>query len=448
MQHGLRLLIGMSMLALLTGCEVLEALQPDWLRGANRVIKRAPGERVDVLANSSRILPDESAKDETITIPDQTNLTRWHNHNDAMRIQHPGLTGITTSKRARVGEGHAFSRATGPSPIVDGGLVIAMDAAGYISAHSESDITRIVWNNSDGLPEDVSDLLGGGLASDGEFVYATTGDGLVRAITLKEGKTVWKTRVGAPVRGAPAAGSGLVAVITADNQTIALNSSDGATRWSHRGIREVAGYASNVAPIISDGMVTSAYSSGELFAIRAESGSVIWNDTLGGTVKTRASAVFSSIDADPVVQEGVVVAISAAGEMQASALINGRPLWSKRIGGHSTPWSAGNAMFVLADTHDVAAIMKPTGAVRWSSSLAEFDKRDTTRDVTPALYGPVLAGNAVLVLDANGNLTAFKPQDGTRLNSYELAPGAITAPVIANGALYYLTKDARLYRYY
>ena len=199
--------------------------------------------------------------------------------------------------------------------------------------------------------------------------------------------------------------------------------------------------------MISEGVVVSAYSSGELVALQAESGRLLWGDTLGSAVKTRASSIFGGIACDPIVQDGVVVVISTNGALQASALANGRPLWQAEIGGHDTPWSAGNTLFVLSDTHDVAALLKRDGRIRWANSLAVKDKRDTTRDITPALYGPILAGNAVLVLDAKGVLTTFKPEDGTVLGTYDLAPGAAAAPIVANGALYVITRDAQLYRY-
>jgi outer membrane protein assembly factor BamB len=102
---------------------------------------------------------------------------------------------------------------------------------------------------------------------------------------------------------------------------------------------------------------------------------------------------------------------------------------------------------VLSDTHDIAALFKKDGSIRWAQSLAVSDPRDATRDITPALYGPILAGNAVLVLDAKGMMTAFKPQDGAILGTYSLASGTVTAPLITNGALYIITRDARLHRY-
>lgn len=421
---------------------------PDWMGGAKREIKRTPGERIDVVFSPSHITPDSAVADVAVEIPEQTNATSWHSLNSAMQIGHIGLTGLTHVEHATVGDGNSFSRVRGPEPIVAGGLVFAMDAAGNVSAHDESDIDTIKWISRDALADEVPDALGGGMAYTDGTLFASTGTGSLRAINVADGKTKWQIKVGAPVRGAPAAGNGIVAVLTADNQTIAFDPVGGGVRWTHRGIREAAGYFSTTAPVIQDGIVISAYSSGELFALRAETGNVIWNDTLGTTIKTRAAAIFSGIDAEPMVQNGAVVVLSASGEMQASALENGRPLWQQRIGGHTTPWSAGNALFVLSDTHDLAAIFKRDGQVRWATSLAIADKRDSTRDITPALYGPILAGNAVLVLDANGILTAFKPQDGKTLGTYELAENPVSTPLVANGALYYITRDAQLYRYH
>jgi outer membrane protein assembly factor BamB len=430
-------------LLIVTGCD---SLTPSWLRGAERTIKRTPGERVDVIFSPSKLMPDASVADTTIDIPEQANLSSWASLNTAMETPHIGLTGITREEHTTIGDGNDFSGTYAPTPLVVDGMVIAMDAAGIVSAHDESALNRTVWVNNEGVMDDKHDL-GGGLAYADGVVYACLGTGEVRAISLKDGKNKWSIRVGAPVRGNPAVSGGIVAVLTADNQTIALDNTTGETRWSHRGIREVASYVSRTSPVIKDGVVITAYSSGELFALNAESGSVIWSDTLGGSIKTRASAVFSGIAADPIVQDGVVVVVTTNGEMQASALANGRPLWQSKIGGHATPWSAGNVLYVLSDTHDVAAVFKRDGLIRWATSLAVADKRDATKDITPALYGPILAGNAVLVLDAKGMLTTFKPEDGKVINSYELAEGTVTAPIVANGALYIITRDATLYRY-
>ena len=435
------LLVALSLLAL-TSCEV-----PSWI-SKHHEVKRTPGERIDVVFSASHITPDSAVADVPITIPDQANLPEWESLNQAMDAHHIGLTGITHEETSSIGDGNRFNGDSAPAPVVAGGLVFAMDASGIVSAHDESKIDNVNWTNHDGLDVDAPEVLGGGITADNGVVYAATGIGNLRAIDAKTGALKWKVGVGAPVRGTPAVGSGIVAVLTADNQTLAFDIATGTPKWSHRGIREVASYFSHTTPVIREDTVISAYSSGEVFALRADTGSVLWSDTLGSTIKTRAAAVFSGIDADPIVQEGVVVVVSASGEMQASALTNGRPLWQQRIGGHMTPWSAGNALFILSDTHDLAAILKRDGSVRWATSLSTADKRDATKDTTPPLFGPILAGNALLVLGGDGVLSTFKPQDGTAISTYELAEGAVTAPIVVNGALYYITRDAVLHRYH
>lgn len=439
-----RALLALSMVAvLMSACEI-----PSWIEGGPKKIKRAKGERIDIILSQPRLAPDEEVEGDPIEVPDQAPLENWLSRNQAMdSTSHIGLTGLNEERSASIGEGNAFSRNDVPAPIVEDGMVLAMDAAGYVSAHDADSLDQ-KWVNSAAVAEDVDDMLGGGLATSEGLVYVATGYGNLAAMELKTGKTKWKISVGAPVRGAPAIAptEKRIIVLTADNQTLAFDLESGQPRWEHRGIRETAGYFSATSPVISEGIVIAAYSSGEVFAIRAETGSVLWTDALSSGVRTNASAVFSGIDADPIVQDGVVVVTSASGQMQASALINGRPLWQQRIGAHVTPWPAGNAIFVLTDTHDIAAIFKRHGKVRWSKSLKQTDH--IMKDITPPLFGPILAGNAVLVITGTGELITFRPQDGQRLGTYEVAEELASQPVIARGGLYVISKDARLYRYY
>lgn len=434
-----RALLMLCMLATLNACEI-----PSWAGGPKRAIKRAPGERMDVISATPSLHADEAAKDIPIEIPEQIGNEQWLTRNDAMLSSHIGLKGIKEESSATIGDGYEFTRNAAPAPVIAAGLVYAMDAAGIISAHDMNDISEVRWTNEAAQVEDVDDVLGGGMVYREGVLYAATGYGTLLAIDGASGKLKWKTSVGAPVRGAPAADEHIVAVLTADNQTLAFDIASGGPRWEHRGIRESAGYFAATSPVISNGILVAAYTSGELFAIRAETGSVLWSDALTSPVKTRAAAVFSGIDADPIVQDGVVVVVSAGGIIQASALLNGRPLWQQKIGGHQTPWSAGNALFMITDTHDVAALLKRDGLVSWSKSLATDDGR---KDTTPPLYGPILAGNAVMVLGGDGVLHAFKPENGKRLGEYELEGDVATAPIIAKGAMFYVTKDAVLHKY-
>ena len=235
----------------LTACGGL----PEWMGGNAPEVKRAPGERVNVVLSPESLKPEDSAKDVAVEVPEQTNLEQWLSLNEAMLTAHVGLTGVTREQSAQVGEGSEFARTVVSGPVVAAGMVFAMDAAGTVSAHDEHDIRDVKWTSAGNHRQSLNDVLGGGVAYADQTLYVTNGDGTLRALDVATGKAKWNIHVGAPMRGAPAVAQGIVVVLTADNQTFAYDVTTGSPKWEHRGIRESAGYFSTISPVISDGIV-------------------------------------------------------------------------------------------------------------------------------------------------------------------------------------------------
>ena len=77
------------------------------------------------------------------------------------------------------------------APIVAGGLVYAMDAAGQLTAVTRDG--RIAWTLSlvpaGGVPDSGP---GGGMAVSGGVLYVTTGFGEVFALEPATGGTIWR----------------------------------------------------------------------------------------------------------------------------------------------------------------------------------------------------------------------------------------------------------------
>jgi outer membrane protein assembly factor BamB len=424
--------------ALLTACSL-----PGWLGGskAEKPRRDDAGKRLAVVAETIAIEKDPQASDIVADLPDQVKNSSWESANQAMQDGHLGITGTEEAARTTIGEGAAFMPGVVPAPVVANGILYAMDGIGVISAHSLSDIDERHFVSHAMVEEDEPDLLGGGLAIDGDILYAASGYGQLAALDAKTGKKRWKISVGVPVRGAPRVEAGVVVVVTVDNQTLGFDAASGKALWTHRGIRETAGYLSSISPVISDGIVVVAYSSGELFGLRLESGTPLWTDTLINPERTRASDVFTGIDADPIVKDSIVYAISTSGVMGASALLNGRPLWQQKIDGYETPWVVGNMVYVITSGHQLVALHRGSGRVVWTVNLT---KKDNGQDVTPPLFGPILAGNAVLVVQGDGNLRTFRPRDGKKLGSYEVVDNVAFAPLVVEGQLILLTQDAKL----
>ena len=181
------------------------------------------------------------------------------------------------------------------------------------------------------------------------------------ALDAATGNQVWMVKPGGPLRGAPTIANDTVYVMSQDSQLFALNAANGATRWTGAGSFELAGVFGIAAPAFAQSTVVAGFSSGELTAYRYENGQVVWQDALARTGISTTVGTLSDIDADPVIDNGRVFAIGQGGRMVAVELITGQRAWEINIAGISTPWVAGDWVFVVTDEAQLLAVAALVG---------------------------------------------------------------------------------------
>ena len=217
-------------------------------------------------------------------------------------------------------------------------------------------------------------LYGGGIAYDNGVIYATNGLGYVSKLDVRSGGIVWKVRPGGPLRGAPTVANDAVYAMSQDNQIYSLKESDGSTNWSQAASLEIAGVFGTASPAIGQGTVVAGFSSGELNAYRYENGRQVWQDALQRTSITTSVSTLSDIDADPVIDNGQVFALGQGGRMVALELNTGQRMWELNIAGISTPWLAGDWLFVVTDDSKLICVQRSNGHIRWINQLPAFEK--------------------------------------------------------------------------
>ena len=91
-------------------------------------------------------------------------------------------------------------------------------------------------------------------------------------------------------------------VISADNQTFALNSDSGELVWQHTAPGEIAAILGGSTPAVSQGIVVVPYSSGEVNALSLETDATRSGPRpYSARVGTLAIAAISDIDGLPVI---------------------------------------------------------------------------------------------------------------------------------------------------
>ena len=413
--------------------------------------KRTPtvGERIPILSFETRAEAESELRDVTIVLPPAEANADWAQPGGSLAKSggHPALAASpqvawTTS----IGKGSSKTARLNAGPVVGGGRVFTIDIAGTVSAF-DARTGAAVWRDTIALPKKNNHAaFGGGVSYSDGRVFATTGYGIAAAYDAPTGKQLWAKPLGAPLRGAPTVAGNRMFVVTQDNQMHSLNAETGELLWTVSGTVEVAGSLSAAAPAVAFETVVVGFSSGELNAMRAENGRTVWQDQLSRTGRSTAMAALADIDASPVIDRGRVFAVGHGGRMVSIELSTGQRVWERNFASTSTPWAAGEFLFLVTVEGEVICLTRAEGKVRWVLQLDEYRKAKSKKG--PIQWtGPILAGDKLWVVGSARKMLAIDPYTGKQVGAYELPDAAFLAPVVADSTLYLLSDDGRLTAY-
>jgi len=425
--------------AFLSACDTI----PDWF-GGNEA-PPLPGERLSVLALEGTIEPDPRIADLDVRLPRPYINETWPQsggYPDHAMHHLAGGDRLLPLWQTDIGEGSGDDGRILTTPVIAGGRIFAIDAIAEISAF-DAENGKLLWRIDPRLEGGEEDGFGGGLAYAAGSLFVATGFGHVLALDPSNGAERWRQDIGIPMRAAPVIAGGRIFVVTYDNQLWALSATDGAVQWSNAGIAETAGLLGAATPAVDNDIVIAPYSSGELLALRVENGRTMWSDSLGAQRPGAGSlAALNDINGSPVIDRGVVYAISHGGRLVAIDVRTGSRVWEKDISGLNTPWIAGEYLFVVTVDGDVVCLSRRNGRVKWVHSLPRFV--DGSHEEPIFWNGPLLLSDRLIVLGSNGDALAISPYSGRLLGRLEMPHGVRVAPVAANGTLYVLTDDGYL----
>jgi outer membrane protein assembly factor BamB len=407
------------------------------------------GERVPVLTSELGVEVDPATAAVPMTLPAPVTNTEWAQSggNAQKSMGHLALgSALGHAFSVSIGSGSTLSSRLGSAPVVAGGRVYTIDTKATVRAF-DAQTGAQVWQTRFGVDKgNEASLYGGGIAFDSGRIYATNGLGYAAALDAGNGGIVWQVRPGGPLRGAPTVALGSVYVMSQDNQLYSLKQADGSTDWSVPASLEIAGVFGTASPAVGQGTVVAGFSSGELNAYRYENGRPVWQDALARTSISTSVSSLSDIDADPVIDNGQVFAVGQGGRMVALELISGQRMWELNIAGISTPWVAGDWVFVVTDEAKLIAIARMTGKIRWISQLRRFEKEKSKRGQI-SYSGPILAGNRLIVTGSNGALINVDPTTGAVQTQTSVRASISLPPIVANNTLYVLDDDGRLHAF-
>lgn len=412
--------------------------------------KKTPtlGDRVPILVSENGAEADPAmAQVDVLLPPAETNPNWAQPGGDASKsMGHLTLAANPTRLWSAKIRGGTPKLRLGAAPVVADGKLFVVDVGAMVTAFA-ADTGRKLWS----VPifadkKNREARFGGGVSFDDGKLFATDGLGDVVALSANDGSLLWRVKPGGPLRGAPTVSNGAVYVLSQDNQLFALSQADGAVQWTQTGTLESQGVFGVAAPATGRGTVVAGFSSGELNAYRYENGRTLWSDTLSRTSVTTSVSSIADIDASPVIDQDRTYAVGAGGRMVALEITTGRRLWELNIAGISTPWIAGEWLFVSTDDGRMICLSRANGKIRWITDIGGF--KNKKKRTNPIYWsGPVLASGRLIVVNSRGEILSVKASNGEVGSKIKGAAPFSLPPIVANNVLYVLDSKGKITAY-
>jgi outer membrane protein assembly factor BamB len=339
--------------------------------------------------------------------------------------------GVASSKRYHI---------TAP-PIAEGGRIFVMDGKADVTAHDARTGAQIWRANIMPRSKRDHEAWGGGLAYADGKIYASSGFREVVQLDARTGALGWRTHTDAPVHAAPTVAGGRMFAVDVNDELLAFDTANGQQLWTYQALTEPARILAASSPAVANGdtLVTS-FGSGELVALRAANGNELWNASLSRASRTNALSEIRDIAGRPVVYKTDVFAVSHADFFAAVDLRTGSVRWSLPVSSITTPWAAGDVVYVIDQAGQVICVSRDSGQVYWIRDLNEGLKKKKRAYWST----PLLASSRLITLSSKGDALALNPKTGATVGKLRLGSEALLGPIAVNGMVYAVTEGGQL----
>ncbi|MEL6960236.1 MAG: PQQ-binding-like beta-propeller repeat protein [Pseudomonadota bacterium] len=405
-----------------------------------------PGERLNIRGEPvGEVVLEAEARPISLAAA-QVN-TEWTHRNGGPThaIVHPALgTALTEIFDVNIGEGDSRRARITADPVVAGGLIYTMDARSQVMATTAAG--EAIWaRDLTPVSDRSNDASGGGLAFGGGLVLATTGFGELIALDPASGAEVWRQDLDAPGTSAPTVANDLAYVVSRDGRAWAIELTSGRIRWTISGAPPISNFSGGAGAAVTGDIAVFPFPTGEVLAAFPEGGLRRWSTVVTGQRPGQAASTISDIAADPVIDGSRIYVGNVSGRVVALEIANGDRIWTATEGAVGPVWPAGDSIFLVNDLNELVRLDAGDGSAIWRVALPGFEESRERRQKTRfAHYGPIIAGNRLIVASSDGLLRQFDPASGALLGAVEIPGGAASNPVVANQTLYVLSKRGRL----
>jgi len=312
-------------------------------------------------------------------------------------------------------------------PVIRGDIIYTADASGLIKAVTIKD-GKVQWTT-----QLKHGIVSGPTVADG-FIAVGTNASTLALLNQADGKELWQNKVSGEILSPPAMANQKVIAKTIDGKVYAFDAVNGNQLWTaDHGSPSLVLKASS-SPIILDNLVLIGFSDGKLDALELQTGRIVWQRSVAYASGASDVERLVDIDSDPIIKDHVAYLGSYQGYIGALSLTDGQFIWRKPGSVYKNMILNDNSLY-LTDSNDVVwSIDSHTGTVNWKQTALK----------ARGLTEPVFVGNDLVVGDKTGYLHVIASQTGELLGRSQMSGKVSVSPSVTGRNLYVLTDNGML----
>jgi outer membrane protein assembly factor BamB len=430
-----------AMALTVTGCGTVSKVNPFHGKPKRAAVNKT--NRIPVIPDSDQLKPADALKGQDFQLPAPEPVGDWPQPGG------PPTNSVENAASApdfavawRHSIGKKSSRRlhiTAPPIMADGRLYV-MDAEADVTAHDARTGQQLWRTNVMPKSKRNHEGWGGGLAYGNGKLYVSSGFREVVQLDAATGAIGWRVSVEAPIHAAPTVAGGRVFVVDVNDEMFAFDTATGIQSWTYQALTEPARILAASSPAVDNETVVAAFASGELIALRAANGNELWNASLSKVSRTNALSEIRDIAGRPVIYRTDVFAVSHSDVLAAVDLRTGTARWTLPVSATTTPWPAGDVVYVVDQGGKVICVSRDAGQVYWIRDLnAGLKKKHRAY-----WSSPILASNRLIMASSKGEAIALNPKTGATLSKLKLGSDALIGPMAAGNMVYFVTEAAEL----
>ncbi|MDC0052062.1 PQQ-binding-like beta-propeller repeat protein [bacterium] len=270
-------------------------------------------------------------------------------------------------------------------------------------------------------------------------IYIADNVGFIYSISLANGNVNWVKNHGVPIKSSIKVYDDKIFLVNQDNRLLCISINKGSLIWDLRSISAFIKSQNFLALAISKiGDIFMLNSSGDLYKINSQSGSVYWTTNVTSSMVS-SNDLFKSSE---IVIENNNIYFSTKSSFFSFNANNGYLNWKTDFNSSNTPIIDGKYIFSISDNGYFVNVDKENGKILWSVNIFNILKK---RKQNTLITGFVLGSGKIYATTLNGYLIICSATTG-KVESFKKIDnkGITSSPVINNGSLYILTKKSKL----